>query len=172
MLDKSVDKSATGRLLRCKINTLVSTFNIRSLNSSEKIGELTALAEEKEKSVVCLQEHRKFHDSEDVHYTDVGKGWILATSSCRRKSVNSCGGGVGMLLSLSAYNFLEGNAVVVNSWIIMQTLMATLLLRTIICCYSPTKCSDNSDALAFYNTLSEVIKKLPGHNLKIICSAV
>ena len=30
-------------------------------------------------SVVCLQEHRKFHDSEDVQYTDVGKGWILAT---------------------------------------------------------------------------------------------
>ena len=118
-VDKSVDKSANGRLLRCKINTLVSTFNIRSLNSSEKIGELTALAEEKEKSVVCLQEHRKFHDSEDVHYTDVGKGWILATSSCRRKSVNSCGGGMGMLLSLSAYKSLEGNAVVENSCIIM-----------------------------------------------------
>ena len=69
-----VDKSATGhgRLLRCKINTLVSTFNIRSLNSIEMIGELTALAEEKGISVVCLQEHGKFHDSADVHYTDVG----------------------------------------------------------------------------------------------------
>ena len=56
-----VDKSATGRLFRCKINTPVSTFNIRSLNCIEMIGELTALAEEKGISVVCLQEHRKFH---------------------------------------------------------------------------------------------------------------
>ena len=56
------------------MNTVVSTFNILSLNSIEKIGELTVLAEEKGISVVCLQEHRKFHDSADVHYTDAGKG--------------------------------------------------------------------------------------------------
>ncbi|CAH3131908.1 unnamed protein product, partial [Porites lobata] len=31
-------------------------------------------------------EHRKLHESGDVQYTDVGKGWILATSSCWRKS--------------------------------------------------------------------------------------
>ena len=30
-------------------------------------------------SVVCPQGHRKFHDGEDVQYTDVGKGWILVT---------------------------------------------------------------------------------------------
>ena len=128
-----VDKSATGRLLRCKINTLVSTFNIRSLNSIEMIGELTALAEEKGISVVCLQEHRKFHDNADVHYTDVGKGWILATSSCWRKSVNSCVGGVGMLLSPSAYYSLEDNIVVVNSRIIVANLSDNPA-TTIICC--------------------------------------
>ena len=114
-----VDKSATGSLLICKINTVVSTFNIRSLNSIEKIGELTALAEEKGISVVCLQEHRKFHDSAHVHYTVVGKGRILANSSCWKKSMNSCVEGVGMLLSLSAHNSLEGNIVVVNSQIIV-----------------------------------------------------
>ena len=111
-----VDRSATGRLLRCKINTLVSTFNIRSLNSIEMIGELTALAEEKGVFVVCLQEHRKFHDNADVHYTGVDKGWILATSSCW-----SCVGGVGMLLSPSAYYSLEDN-IVVNSRIIVGNL--------------------------------------------------
>ena len=128
-----VDKSATGRLLRCKINTLVSTFNIRSLNSIEMIGELTALAEEKGISVVCLQEHRKFHDSADVHYADAGKGWILAISSCWRKSVNSCVGGVGMLLSPSAYYSLEDNIVVVNSRIIVANLSDNPA-TTIICC--------------------------------------
>ena len=30
-------------------------------------------------SVVCPQGHQNFHDGEDVQYTDVGKGWILAT---------------------------------------------------------------------------------------------
>ena len=128
-----VDKSATGRLFRCKINTPVSTFNIRSLNSIEMIGELTALAEEKGISVVCLQEHRKFHDNADVHYTDFGKGWILATSSGWRKSVNSCVGGVGMLLSPSAYYSLEDNIVVVNSRIIVANLSDNPA-TTIICC--------------------------------------
>ena len=56
-------KSATRRPLSCKIDSLVSTSNIRSLNSSEKTGELTALAEGKGISAVCLQEHRKFHDT-------------------------------------------------------------------------------------------------------------
>ena len=111
----------------------MSTFNIRSLNSIEKIRELTALAEEKGISVVCLQEHRKFHHNADVHYTDVGKGWILATFSCWRKSVNSCVGGVGMLLSNSAYNSLEGNTVVVISRIIVANLSDNAA-TTIICC--------------------------------------
>ena len=111
----------------------MSTFNIRSLNSIEKIRELTALAEEKGISVVCLQEHRKFHHNADVHYTDVGKGWILATFSSWRKSVNSCVGGVGMLLSNSAYNSLEGNIVVVISRIIVANLSDNAA-TTIICC--------------------------------------
>ena len=111
----------------------MSTFNIRSLNSIEKIRELTALAEEKGISVVCLQEHRKFHHNADVNYTDVGKGWILATFSCWRKSVNSCVGGVGMLLSNSAYNSLEGNIVVVISRIIVANLSDNAA-TTIICC--------------------------------------
>ena len=111
----------------------MSTFNIRSLNSIEKIRELTALAEEKGISVVCLQEHRKFHHNADVNYTDVGKGWILATFSCWRKSVDSCVGGVGMLLSNSAYNSLEGNIVVVISRIIVANLSDNAA-TTIICC--------------------------------------
>ena len=48
------------------------------------------------------------HDSGDVPNTDVGKGWILATSSYWRNSVNSyVGEVVGMLLSPAAYNYLE-----------------------------------------------------------------
>ena len=65
-------------------------------------------------SVVCPQGHRKFHDGEDVQYTDVGNP-------------------------------------------------ATI----IICCHNPTNFSDDSDALEFYNTVSEVIKKLLGNNLYV-----
>ena len=162
------DKSATRRLLGCKIDTLVSTFNIRSLNFNERIGGLTALAEGKRISVVCLRDHRKFHDSGDVQYTDVGKGWILATYACWRNSVNSCVGVVGMLLNPSAYNCQEGNVVVVNSRIMVANFSGNPA-TTIICCYSPRNYSDDNGALDSYNTLSEVIKKLPGHNLKIIC---
>ena len=125
----------------------------------KKIGELTALAEGKGIFLVCLQEHRKFHDSGDVQYTDVGKGWILATSSCWRNFENSYVGELGMLLSASAYNYLEDNVVVVNSRILVADLSGNPA-TTIICCYSSTNCSDDNDALDFYNTLSEVIRKL------------
>ena len=158
------DKSVTRRLLRCKIDTLVSTFNIHSFNFNENIGELTALAEGKGIFLVCLQEHWKFHDSGDLQYTDVGKGWILATSSCWRNSVNSYVGEVGMLLSPSAYNYLEDNVVVVNSRILVADLSGNPA-TTIICCYSSTNCSDDNDTLDFYNTFSEVIKKLLGYKI-------
>ena len=158
------DKSVTRRLLRCKIDTLVSTFSIHSFNFNKNIGELTALAEGKGIFLVCLQEHWKFHDSGDVQYTDVGKGWILATSSCWRNSVNSYVGEVGMLLSPSAYNYLEDNVVVVNSRILVADLSGNPA-TTIICCYSSTNCSDDNDTVDFYNTFSEVIKKLLGYKI-------
>ena len=36
---------------------------------------------------------------------------------------------------------------------------------TIIGCYSSTNCSDDNDTLDFYNTFSEVIKKLLGYKI-------
>ena len=77
-------------------------------------------------------------------------------------------GGIPCTRSPSAYNYLEGNMVLMNSRILVADLSGNPA-TTIICCYSPTNCSDDNEALDFYNTLAEVIKKLPGHNLKIIC---
>ena len=47
--------------------------------------------------------------------------------------MNSCVGGVGMLLSPSVYNSLEGNIVVVNSRVIVANLSDNPA-TTIICC--------------------------------------
>ena len=85
--------------------------------------------------------------------------------------MNSCVEEEGMLLSLSAHNSLEGNIVVVNSRIIVANFSGNPA-TTIICCYSPLNCSGDSDALDFYNTLSEVLKRQPGHNLKITCGDI
>ena len=82
--------------------------------------------------------------------------------------MNSGAGGVGMLLSPSADNSLVGNIVVVNSRIMVANFSGNPA-TTIICCYNPTNFSDDSDAPEFYNTVSEVIKKLPGNNLNVIC---
>ena len=71
-----------------------------------------------------------------------------------------------MLLSPSTYNYLEDNVVVVNSQILVVDLSGNPA-TTIICCYSSTNCSDDNYALDFYNTLSEVIRKLLG--CKTIC---
>ena len=80
--------------------------------------------------------------------------------------MNSYVGGVGMLLSPSAYNSLVGNIVVVNSRIMVANFSGNPV-TIIICCHNPTNFSDDSDALEFYNTVSEVIKKLLGNNLYV-----
>ena len=65
-----------------------------------------------------------------------------------------------LAMSPSAYNSLVGNIMVVNSRIMVANFSGNPA-TTIICCYNPTNFSDDSDALEFYNTVSEVIKKLP-----------
>ena len=50
------------KIIDCKAATLISSFNVRSLKSKEKMGELTALAEEKRIDILCIQEHHIYHE--------------------------------------------------------------------------------------------------------------
>ena len=39
---------------------------------------------------------------------------------------------------------------------------------SVICCYSPTDCSDEQDEIIFYNELSSLIRMIPNHNIIMV----
>ena len=99
-----LDKSATGdkhHLLKCKKNVLVSSFNVNTLNSLTKMGEITSCAEQQGIDVICIQEHRVFHEEINIHHQKMGNGWMLLTSSAEKADNNATIRGVGFLLSLT-----------------------------------------------------------------------
>ena len=87
------------KLLRCKRNILVSTFNVRTLNSLKQMSELAASAERMDIDIICVQEHRFYHDDTQLQYHKLSKGWTFISSSAWKNTVNSTIGGVGMLIS-------------------------------------------------------------------------
>ena len=130
---------STKKLMRCKNTVLVSTFNVRTLNGQSKKGELTYLAEK----YTSIQEHKLFHPNDSIKHHEMGKGWMLITSSAEKSSTNVTIRGVGILLSPHAYGTL----------LKIETVSARIMVATfngnpkttVISCYSPTNCSDESE---------------------------
>ena len=100
-----VEKNATGkkvennsRLLKCKKASLVCTLNCRTLSSEKNMGELTVSAKKHGINIVCIQEHRIFHDDIDIKHHDMKNKWVLLTSTTEKALKNTTIRGVGMLL--------------------------------------------------------------------------
>ena len=94
-------------LLRCKQPVLVSSFNVNTLNSEAKLGEITSCAENEGIDVLCIQEHRIFHEEINIRHHKMGRGWMLLTSSAEKGSNNATIRGVGILLSPKSYQVLN-----------------------------------------------------------------
>ena len=160
------DVSKDNRILKCRKTTLFSTFNCRTLNSSGKIGELTALAQEQNIDIICIQEHRIYHDDINIKFHDMKKGWVMITSSAQKASNNSTIRGVGFLLSPNAHKALN-SVEPINP----RTLIATFNGNpavTVISCYSPTNVSTVDEKEEFYAELAELTKNIPKHNVILI----
>lgn len=162
------EKSTTSANYFIKSKRLVhlSTFNVRTLNSPSKIGELIHLSQKFMIEVTCLQEHRIYHPDEAVKYHNYGSNWTLITSSAEKNSNNASVGGVGMLLSRKAANSLL-KIESINSRIMIATFDGNPKL-TLISCYSPTNVSIEEDALTFYTELMSVVHHVPKHNVLVI----
>ena len=61
--------------MKCKKDVKVATFNARTLKSPTKIGELVALSNLYNISVIAIQEHRMVHDDVDVKFQNLDGGW-------------------------------------------------------------------------------------------------
>ena len=103
------------------------------------MGELTASAENHGIDIVCIQEHRIFHDDIDIKHHMKNKRVMLTSSD--EKTLNSTAiRGIGMLLIPKAYKPLNS----------LETISSRLMIAsfngnhavTIISCYSPTNVLD------------------------------
>ena len=160
------NKNSNSRLLKCKQPIMISSLNVRSLSSATQMGELVAAAEEHRHEIICLQEHRKYHEDIPVNYHDAGKKWTLVTASAWKNSTNTTIGGVGMLLSPKAMDALSNIEAVTN-----RILIATFNgnpASSVICCYSPTNVSEEDVAQKFYDDLSSLTRQIPKHNVLVI----
>ena len=98
-------KEATTPLLKGRNERTLGTLNVQTLNKEGKIHELIACAESTKHEIICLQEHRFIHEDLVSKEQSHGK-WKLITCSAWKNSANASTGGIGMLLSSSAYNAL------------------------------------------------------------------
>ena len=154
------------KLLKCRNTTLISTLNCRTLNDNEKKGELTALAQEHHLDIVCIQEHRIYHEDVDIKFHDMNKGWVLITSSAQKATNNSTIRGVGILLSPNAHKSLN-SIETINPRILIATFNGNPA-TTVISCYSPTNVTTPEEREDFYVELTELTKKIPKHNVTLI----
>ena len=152
-------------LIRSKVLFRLSTFNVRTLNNESQISELIASAIEYKIDVICLQEHRFFHD-DSLKYHDVPSGWALVTASCWKNSSNSSIGGVGLLLSPTAKASLI-SIEKISPRIIIATFSGNPK-STLISCYSPTNVSEESEVSEFYDELSSLVRAVPKHSFMVI----
>ena len=165
MIEKSATELKQQKLLKCKQTIQIATFNVRILNRIGQLLELTALAVEHKIDIICIQEHR-YTNTEDIKYHDTGNGWMLATVSAWKNSVNSTVGGVGMLIgprALETLNSIER---------IQPRMMAATFndnsRATIISCYSPTNVSEETELVTFYDELSSLVHSIPRDNMLVI----
>ena len=165
MFEKSATELKQQTLLKYKQTIQIAAFNVRTLNRTGQLPELTASAVKHEIDIICIQEHRYTH-TEDIKYHETGNGWTLATISAWKNSANATVGGIGILIgprALKTLNSIER---------IKPRMLAAMFngnpRATIISCYSPTNDSEESELVAFYDELYSLVRSIPKHNLLVI----
>ena len=154
------------KFMKCKQTTLISTFNVRTLNTINQLPELVASAIALNIHVICVQEHRFHHEDLDLKHHETGKGWTFISASAWKNTNNSTIGGVGMLLSPTALKSLN-NIEKIQPRLIIATFNGNPATY-IISCYSPTNISEEEEVSLFYQELSSLVRQVPKHNVLII----
>ena len=146
-------------LLKCKQTIQIATFNIRNLNRTGQLPELTASAVEHKIDKICIQEHR-YTQNNVIKYHDTGNRWTLATVLAWKNSVNATVGGARALKSLNSIERIQPR--------MMVTTFNGNPRATIISCNSPTNVSEETELVAFYDELSSLVHSIPKHNVLVI----
>ena len=142
----------------------IATFNVRTLNKIGQLPELIASAIDHNIDIICIQEHR-YTFSEDIEYHDRGNGWMLATASAWKNSVNASVRGVCILIgtrALKSINSIER----IQPRMVVATFNGNPRV-TIISCYI-TNVNEETELIAFYDELSSLVRSSPKHNVLVI----
>ena len=122
-------------------------FNARTLNPLSRKQELSASAFTHHNDIIGMQEHRQHYPAESLRVEYINL-YQLITASAVKNSVNASVGGVGFLLSPRVQKS-HLSVEKVNSRIISMHINGNPRL-SVICCYSPTNCSDDEEKQEFY----------------------
>ena len=122
------------KLLSCRNNAFISSFNTRTLNPSSRLSELFLNAKLHKIDIIAIQEHRFFHPDDAIKYHKV-EDFQLVTASCSKNSSNASVGGVGLLLSPRAMENLS-KMEVISPQVVIAAFEGNPK-TTIISCHSP-----------------------------------
>ena len=150
-----------------KNNILISTLNTRTISQVSRKLELINSASKNHADVICLQEHRIYHEANEELLIKKLENYHLITSSATKNSCNASVSGVGILISSDAYKACISIEKVSDRIVIMM--LNGNPLTTIINCYSPTNASSEEDVTEFYKELTTVVSAVPAHNMLFIC---
>ena len=153
------------KLLKCKTNTIFSTFNVRSLTKNSRKQELSQSFSKQNLDVLSIQEHRSYHPDSEFLHSSLGKNTLI-TSSAWKNSQGSTIGGIGLLLSPKASSNLLSIKKVSDRIVVAE--FNSNPKTSFISCYSPTNVSDETIVNDFYSSLLTTLQQIPTHNFLIV----
>ena len=144
----------------------ISTFNTRTASSNWKLYELTNYCILHSISILAIQEHRRHFDSkqDSIQRLHVGMGWWFIYTSASEAGV----GGVGFLLSPSAYKNLCSINSISDRILQLKLGNNSDLKSCVYCVYSPTSCSKSCDIKLFYTELKTSVDTIPPAHMLIV----
>lgn len=154
------------KLLRCKTKILTSKFNARNPIRPSQIQKVIGNTKLHNISIVCLEEHRIFHQDNYINYKAYPSGWTIANFTAWKNTKNTRMGGIGLLINQSAYKALK-NIESINQRTMVASFHGNPLLN-VVCVYSATNCSLDQEIESFYSDLGGMLSSISKHNIKII----
>ena len=154
------------KLLRCKTKILTSKFDARNPIRPSQIKKVIGNAKLHNISILCLEEHRIFHQDNYINYKAYPSGWTIANFTAWKNTKNTRMGGIGLLINQSGYKALN-NIESTNQRTKVDSFHGNPLLNA-ICDYSATNCSLDQEIESFYSDLRGMLNSISKHNIKII----
>ena len=159
------DSRNTGKhkLLNCKKETIIATFNTRTIRLPSKRIELVNNFNTNKIDILGIVDHKIVHDTETIRHEQFDRTYLI-TSSAWRNSNQAAAGGVGMLISSQAEKTLS-EVKSYNERILIADFNGNPR-TTVITHYAPVEGS--ADAEEHYKNLAAAISSIPKHNLLMV----